>query len=143
MMLVVGVVVLVAAGADVGSPPATFRCPPELAVSEEGKGAPAGWAATDFDGDRLHRFTAAGLFEGEPARRMALRPQGSEGTVGGERYVQHFRWSQPAPDGIFLVCHYEGTNVIAYQRVHPAPRRCDLETKLRPTGPVPASVRCE
>lgn len=142
-MLTTAMFVLIAAGADAGSTPKALQCPPELAVSEAGKDAPPGWASMDLDGDRLHRFTAAGLFEGEPARRMALRPQGSEGKPGSERYVQHFRWSQPAPDGIFLVCHYEGTNVVAYQRVHPAPRRCELETKLRPTGPVPAAVRCE
>lgn len=119
-----------------------LECPEVMHVSQRGLGLQAPWEAVDLAEEGRHRLTAAGLFEGVPTHRRALRPGETEGQARSKRHVQRFVWQAPSIDGIFLACHYEGTSVVSFRRIEPAPMRCDLETGRNQRGMATALIIC-
>lgn len=121
-----------------------FECPNTLQVEQKAAAPTALWESVDLDEDGRHRLVAAGLFDGPPLQRLgAMKPQGSEGQPRQGRFVQHFRWTEPPTAGVFLVCYYDRTSVVAHRRIEPGPRQCSLETVRGPHGLGPAVVRCQ
>lgn len=119
------------------------ECPPTLQVVQQGTGVEGAWSAMDLDEDGHHRLVAAGLFEGPPDQRRSLRPRSSEGQPNKGRVVQYFRWSEPSKDGVYLVCHYDGTTIVAHRRIEPTPRQCRLESIRGPKEIEQAIASCE
>lgn len=107
---------------------ASIECPPVLQVVQQGSVPAEAWATPNLRDGNRHRLLAAGLAEGRAELRHFLRPQGSAGRPNQGRFTQHFKWLEPVAEGVYLVCHYEGTTVVAQRRIEPTPRECSLQT---------------
>mgnify|MGYP000896338734 CR=1 FL=1 len=119
-----------------------IECPGKLQVTQQGTGLQPPWVADDLSQDGSHRLVNAGVFEGAPTKRRALRPQDTEGQPNSKRYVQRFSWTTTPVEGVFLICHYEGTSVVSFRRIEPTPRHCDLETGRSKQGLAMAVITC-
>ena len=119
-------------------------CPSEISVASTVNTVPNGWQLRGSSpGLVVHQLTGATFSDGDPEEKAFLKPHEMSSDTAGRRHKQTYRFTARYPDGIWLICTYQGTTVNLTKRLSDTPRQCSVSQIADRSGSVKQTITCQ
>lgn len=113
-------------------------CPASIAVTQDAPADSEAWEHMNTRQGQPHRLRATSFYNGHPKHLGELKPSQIDAPAPGvyKPLVHTYDFSERYADGVWLVCRYDLTSVIAFKRLLKVPASCEI-TYTRKPHPAP------